>query len=491
MAGTKSVVIDPITRLEGHGKIDIRLNEQGNVDNAYLQVVELRGFERFCMGRPAEELPRITPRICGVCPSAHHMAATKCVDDLFNVDPPSAAKKVRELYYSAHMAHSHILHLYALAGPDFIVGYDADPAKRNIVGVIEKVGLELGKEVIVNRGYCQRIQAMIGGKATHSVFGLPGGNSKPITEAEREEMKKMTQSVVEFAKKTRTIFVDTLTKNETVRSLVESDGYKHETYYMGLVDSNGAPNFYDGELRVIDPEGNHFAQFKSQDYLDHIEEHVEPWTYLKFPYLKKVGWKGLVDGKESGIYRAAPLARVNVADKMATPVAEDARKEMMEFFGGGPVHHTLGFHWARAVELAYAAERLAQLVEDPEITSTNVRAKPNTPDEGVGIVEAPRGTLIHHYKSDPDGMTTDVNLIVATGHNNGGMCLSVKKAAQTFIKDGHVDQGILNMVEMAFRAYDPCLACATHDLTGTPMLDVRVFDHTGKQTQTISRKKVA
>jgi F420-non-reducing hydrogenase large subunit len=249
---------------------------------------------------------------------------------------------------------------------------------------------------------------------------------------------------------------------------------------MGLVDKNNKVNFYDGDIRVVDPEGKEFAKFAPADYLDHISERVEPWTYLKFPYLKKIGWKGFVEGKDSGIYRVAPLARLNAADGMATPFAQEAYEAMYSTLGGKPVHATLANHWARLVELVYAAERLLELAKDPEITSPDVRTIPAaTPDEGVGVVEAPRGTLFHHYKTDPEGMTTGVNLIVATGNNHAAICMSIKKAAQGVIKQGNVSEGLLNMVEMAFRAYDPCFACATHSLPGQMPLVVEIRDTDG------------
>ena len=485
---SKRITIEPITRLEGEAKIDIFLNDDGNVDNAYFQVVELRGFERFCQGRPVEEMPRITPRICGVCPGAHHMASAKAVDAVFNIDPPEPAKKLRELFYCAHMLHSHIAHFYALAGPDFVLGPDADPAKRNILGVVEAVGLETGKKVITARGYAQRIQEMIGGKATHPVCGLPGGMSKPITEEERKEIEEMAKFEIDFAKFSLQLVDDLILKNKAYVDLITGDIYRHETYYMGMVDKNNKVNFYDGDIRVVDQKGKEYAKFKPKDYLDYIEEHVEPWSYLKFPYLKGIGWKGLVDGKDSGIYRVNSLARLNVADGMATPLAQEAYDKMYDVLGGKPSHATLAFNWARIVEIMYAAERLLELATDKDITSKDIRVIPKEkPNEGLGCVEAPRGTLFHHYWTDEDGLITKVNLIVATGQNNGPMCMSVKKAAQSLIKNWKVEQGLLNMVEMAFRAYDPCLACATHSLPGHMPLEVIIHDTKGKIVERLRR----
>ena len=484
----KTVTIDPITRLEGHGKIEIFLNDAGDVENAYFQVPELRGFEEFCLGRPVEELPRITPRICGVCPGAHHMASSKAVDAVFHTEPPPAGKKLRELFYMAHMIHSHIAHFYALAAPDFVLGPQADPAERNILGVVAKVGLEIGGQVIKSRAQAQDIQAMIGGKATHPVCGMPGGMSKAIDEEERKQIQEMAEGLVEFAKFSLKLFDDVVLKNKDYVDIILGPTYTMQSYYMGLVDKDNKVNFYDGDIRVVDPEGKEFAKFAPADYLDHISERVEPWTYLKFPYLKKIGWKGFVEGKDSGIYRVAPLARLNVADGMATPSAQEAYEAMYSTLGGKPVHATLANHWARLVELVYAAERLLELAKDPEITSPDVRTIPTaTPDEGVGVVEAPRGTLFHHYKTDSEGMTTGVNLIVATGNNHAAICMSIKKAAQGVIKQGNVSEGLLNMVEMAFRAYDPCFACATHSLPGQMPLVVEIRDQDGALLQRMER----
>jgi F420-non-reducing hydrogenase large subunit len=269
---------------------------------------------------------------------------------------------------------------------------------------------------------------------------------------------------------------------------VVGDVYKHSTYYMGLVDENNRVNFYDGMVRVVTPDGKEFAKFKAQDYVDHIAEHVEPWSYMKFPYLRKVGWKGFVDGPESGVYRVAPLARLNASDGMATPLAQVEYEKMFDVLGGKPAHNTLAFHWARLVETLYAAERMVELAEDPELTDPDIRNIPtDVPHEGIGVVEAPRGTLFHHYQTDEKGILTGVNLIVATLNNSAAICMSVKKAASELIKGGNVSEGLLNMVEMAFRAYDPCLACATHSLPGKMPLVVNLYDSDRNRVRTIRR----
>jgi len=473
---TKRITIDPITRLEGHGKIEIFLDDKGDVDNAYFQVPELRGFERFCEGRKAEDLPQITSRICGVCPVAHHFASTKALDAAFNVEPPPAAKKLRELMYCAYFIYDHTLHFYFLGGPDFVVGPDAPASERNILGVIKKVGLDIGKEVIKHRAYGQKITAIIGGKATHPVCGLPGGMSKALTEEERQEIEKMAESSVEFAKFTLKLFDDVVLKNKKYVDLILSDPYTLKTYYMGLVDENNKVNFYDGKVRVVDPEGKEILKFAPEEYLDVIEEHVEPWTYSKLPYLKKIGWKGLTDGPNSGIYRVGPLGRLNSSGGMATPLAQQEYEKMYETLGGKPVHSTLAYHWARLIELLYAAERALELSRDKEITSREVRNKPGKPGEGVGIVEAARGTLIHHYTLDEEALVKRINLIVATTNNTPAICMSIRNAAKAVINNGKVSDGLLNMVEMAFRAYDPCFACATHFAVGQMPLEVKIYD---------------
>ncbi|KAA0003634.1 MAG: Ni/Fe hydrogenase subunit alpha [Thermoplasmata archaeon] len=483
----KNIVINPITRLEGHGKISIFLDEKGNVENAYLQIPELRGFERFCQGRRAEDMPQITSRICGVCPVAHHFASTKALDDAFNVEPPSAAKKLRELMYCGYIIYDHILHFYFLGGPDFVVGPDAPPAKRNILGVIEKAGIEIGKEVIKHRAYGQKITAILGGKATHPVCGLPGGISKAISQEERKEIEDMVKSCIDFAKFSLKLFDDIVLKNKDYVDLILSDPYTLKTYNMGLVDENNKVNFYDGLIRVTDQEGKEFLKFKVQDYQKHISEHVEEWSYVKFPYLKSIGWNGFKDGKDSGIYRVGPLGRLNAAEGMATPLADEEYKRMYETLGGKPVNSTLAFHWARLIELLYAAERAMELIQDPEITSKDIRNPVGEPGEGFGVVEAARGTLIHHYKVDENGLIDKANLIVATTNNAGAITMSVRDAAKGVIKNGEVKEGLLNMVEMAFRAYDPCFACATHSLPGGMPLEINIYDSDKKLYKSLRR----
>jgi F420-non-reducing hydrogenase large subunit len=481
----RRITVDPITRLEGHGKIDIFLDEAGDVDRAYFQIPELRGFERFAQGRPAEDMPQITSRICGVCPTAHHMAGTKTLDALYKVDPPPAAKKIRELVYSAFMAEDHALHFYFLGGPDFVVGPEAPAAQRNILGVIATVGTEAGLKVIGMRRRLREIITMVGGKVIHPVLGLPGGVAKRVTAEQQAEIKQTAADAVEFGRFTLDLFRKVVLANSGYVDLILSDAFTHRTYYMGQVDENNHPNFYDGRIRVVSPEGAEWALFPAADYLDYVAEHVEPWSYVKFCYLKPIGWQGFTDGAESGIYSVAPLARLNVADGMSTPLAQEAYEEMFSTLGGKPVHHTLANHWARVVELINAAERLQELANDPELIDPNVRTLPTeTPREGVVVVEAPRGTLFHHYVTDSRGVIEKANLIVATQNNSARIAMSVDKAAKGLISKGQVSEGLLNKVEMAFRAYDPCHACATHSLPGSMPLMVEVH---GPQGDTLSR----
>jgi len=398
-------------------------------------------------------------------------------------------KKLRELFYCAHFIHSHIAHFYALAAPDFVVGPDADPAKRNILGIVEKVGVPVASEVLKHRAIAQDIQIMISGRSTHPVWTLPGGVSKGITEDQRKEIVEKAKSCVEFARFSLKLFEDVVLKNQAYLDLVLSDTYEMDTYYLGTVDENNRVNFYHGDHRVVDQKGREVFRYKDHQYLEYIAEHVETYSYLKFPFLKKIGWKGLVDGPESGVYQAAPLARLNAADGMATPLAQAEYEKMYETLGGKPAKKTLATHWARLVELLYAAERMQELAEDPEVATTHLRNLPTAvPEEGVGIVEAPRGILTHHYRTDKNGLVTEANLIVGTTNNHAPISMAIKRAAQRIIQPGkEIGQGMLNMVEMAFRIYDPCFSCATHSLPGEMPLVVEVKNSDGEVIRRESR----
>ncbi len=486
---SRQITIDPITRLEGHGKIDIFLNAQGDVDRAYLEVPELRGFEKFAEGRPAEDMPQITSRICGVCPTAHHIAAAKTLDDLYQVECSPTGRLIRELVYNTFTFEDHALHFYFLGGPDFVVGPDAPKAERNILGVVGKVGAEVAGQVIAMRRAARELIALAGGKVIHPVLGLPGGVARRFTSEDQQRAAEVADQAVEFGKFTLQLFRDVVLADRGYLDLITSDAYTHRTYYMGLVDDNNRVNFYDGLLRVVDPNGSEFLKFPARDYLQHIAEHVEPWSYIKFCYLKDPGWSGFQEGPDSGIYASAPLARLNAADGMATPLAQEAYEEFFDTLGGKPVHHTLATHWARVIEMLSAAEMMQRQANHPDLTGPDIRNIPTkTPAEGFGVVEAPRGVLLHHYVTDDRGIIKRANLIVGTQNNAARIAMSVDKAAKGVIHRGEIDDGILNRVEMAFRAYDPCHGCATHALPGQAAMVVRIYDTRGNLFKEIQRE---
>jgi F420-non-reducing hydrogenase large subunit len=491
----RHITIDPVTRLEGHGKIDIFLDERGEVGDCFFQVPELRGFEKFCEGRPVEEMPRITTRICGVCPEAHMMAAAKAADAVYGITLPTTARLLRELQYQIFYVTDHTTHFYALAAPDFVMGPRSDPAHRNLIGIIRKLGLEIGGQVIQCRQWGHEAAEIFGGRPVRPINAIPGGMSKGLSTDERHRLDEIVRFMVDFAQASLRLFRKVVLESGEYRDLVLNGPYYHETYSMGLVDEQNHVNFYDGRVRVVDPEGKELVKYAPADYAKHVAERVLPWTYLKFPYLRAVGWKGFVDGKDSGVYRATPGARLNVSDGMSTPLAQEAYEEYFETLTGDrtgrkPVHHTLAIHWARLVEMLHAAERAQELVRNPEITHPeHYRVLPTeTPHEGVGIVEAPRGTLTHHYVTDEKGILKKVNLIVGTTNNHAAICMSIKKAAQGVLHAGvEPDEGLLNMIEMAFRAYDPCYGCATHALPGEMPLEVRVRDSRGRTLRVVRR----
>jgi F420-non-reducing hydrogenase large subunit len=471
----KSLTIAPVTRLEGHGKVVIQLDDAGNVADAKMHTVELRGFEKFCIGRPVEELPRIVTSICGVCPWSHHLASAKANDAVFGVTPPPAGTKLRDLCNSIAYCEEHILHFYILAGPDFVMGPDAPYTERNVIG-IAKANPELGTKVLHCRHLGARMLNIISGKAIHPVTAVPGGFSKPMTESDKQKLLPMGQEMLEFAKFSiqnakENIFPKYMDAIQTIGTI--------NTGFLGTVDDNGALNCYNGKLRMMTTDGN-TTDFTYEQYTDFIAEHVEPWSYLKFPYDKRAGGFSMDLAAPKGIYRTNTLARVNVCDKMATPLAQ-AELEAFRSAFGRPAQHTLLYNYARLIELLYHAEHINELLNDPEITSrdTRVTVTPRAA-RGVGCVEAPRGTLIHDYTTDENGMVTNVNLIVGTTHNNAPINMSVKQAATTLIQNGQYNEGILNRVEMAIRAYDPCLSCATHNLDGTIAVQVDIYDHKGK-----------
>jgi F420-non-reducing hydrogenase large subunit len=487
----KTITIAPVSRIEGHAKVTINLDDNGNVQDTWVNVVELRGFEKFCLGRPVEELPRIVTSICGVCPWSHHLAAAKACDGVFGVKPSPAGAKLRDLCNSIAYCEEHTLHFFFLAGADFVMGPDADPSVRNVIG-IAKANPEIGKKVVHSRYLGTRMLNIISGKFIHPVTAVPGGFSKPLTESERKKVLPLAQEMLEFAKFSikwakENIFPKYLDAVKTLGVI--------KTGFMGTVsagggsayggDKNGALNCYDGTLRLMKPDGT-YIDFTYDKYTDYIEEKVQNWSYMKFPFAKTWGEGFSMDlTNPKGIYRTNTLARINVADKMATPLAQKEFEEFRKNFGR-PAQLTLLYHWARLIELLYHAEHMVELLNDKDITSkeTRIPVKPRA-GRGVGCVEAPRGTLIHDYETDDNGMVTNVNLIVGTTHNNAPINMSVKQAAMMLIKNGKYDQGILNMVEMAIRAYDPCFSCATHNLDGTLPVKITIMNSKGRIIDTL------
>ena len=471
----KTIVIQPVTRIEGHAKVTIQLDDAGNVDTARVNVIELRGFERFCQGRAVEDMPRITPRICGVCPWSHHLAAAKACDAVFGVTPAPAGAKLRELCNSVAYMEEHILHFYFLAGADFLLGPDADYSVRNVIGIL-KAAPDVARRVVKVRHMCAHMLEVIAGKAIHPQAAVPGGFSKPLAASDRDELQKMAQEALELAKFSIAFAKENIFPKylDVVKSLgVITTGF------LGTVDDKGALDLYDGKLRLMKPDGS-FVDFAYDQYTDHIAEHIENWSYLKFPYAKNWGSFSMDEGKTAAIYRTNTLARINVCDHIDTPLAQAELEEFRAKFGR-PAQLTLLYHWARLIELLYNAENAVRLLADPEIISTETRVKV-TPRaaRGVGCTEAPRGTLIHDYETDENGMLTNVNLIVGTTHNNAPINMSVTQAAKGLIKGGNYDQGILNTVEMSIRAYDPCFSCATHRLDGKLWVKVDIKGANGK-----------
>ena len=448
----KVLNIQPVSRIEGHARISVHLDDDGNVEDAFMSLMSLRGFEKFIEGRPAEEVPRIVNRICGICPWMHHTASNKAVDGCFGVTPTPTGHKLRELLQVMAHINDKILHFFFLAAPDFVLGPDADYSVRNVMGVV-KAAPELATKVVKMRQLGQMMIDRFAGKAIHPIAAVVGGFSKPLPEEERQAMLRDTQSLLDFS-----LFALDFAKNNVFNKYLDVIGELGviTTGFLGTVDrADGSFRIYDGKQRLMKADGS-YADFEGEDYLDYIGEHVEPWSYGKMPYAKSwdEGFSLELDAPK-GIYRANTLARINVCDQMSTPKAQEALEEFRSAFGR-PAQATLLYHYARLIELVYACERTRELLNWEGITDTAVRAKVEPKaGRGVGIVEAPRGTLIHDYVTDENGCIKDANLIVGTTHNIGPMNMSVKQAATLLIKDGKYDQGILNKVEMAVRAYDP------------------------------------
>ncbi len=449
---SKLVAIEPVTRIEGHGKVTIQLDNKGRVADCQFNVIEFRGFEKFCEGRMLWEMPLIVPRICGICSISHHLASVKACEDLLKVKPPRAAGKLRELMYMGQIIHSHAEHFFILAAPDYVVGPDAKPAIRNILGII-KANPKIAKKALQIRRIGGMLVEKIGGRAIHPVSIIPGGVSKPLSHEDRYILRKEIDKAIPLAEETVGVAKKLAKKYADLIPLLGV----LDTNYLGLV-KDGNLSFVGDKLRLSDWKGKVKVEFEPRKYLNYLGEHVKDFSYMKFPYYQKDGWP-------KGIYRVGPLARLNVADRAGTPLADKELKEFKKLGKGLPVKENFYYHYARAIEILYACERAKELLQDDEIVSDKVRVKASRRGgEGVGVVEAPRGTLIHHYWADEIGKIKKVNLIVATVNNNGAINLSVKEVARNFIKKEKLDEGVLNRIEMTVRCFDPCLSCATHEI---------------------------
>jgi len=471
----QKITIEPVTRIEGHAKITVRMNDQGKVDHAYLHVNEFRGFEKFCEGRQVFEMPNITPRICGICPVSHHLAAAKAGDAVYGVTPPRPAILLRDLMHMGQIIQSHGMHFFELAGPDLLLGFDADPAIRNVVGLIQ-ANADLTVKAINLRKFGQEIIHTLGGRRIHPTFALPGGVNKALTTADRESILGGYDDAMATARLGVQIMKDWAARNmEDINKFAV-----FKTGYFGLVTPENGLELSNGTIRLVGSDGNQLENFPASNYLDYIAEHVEPWTYLKFPYYKKMGYP-------NGVYRVGPLGRLNAVDKIDTPIAAEEFKFWKAINNGKPVENTLYYHLARMIEAVFAIERVGILLRDPDILSNDIlNTRHNFQGEGVGVIEAPRGTLLHHYFARENGTIERVNLIVSTGHNNWAMCEAVDSVAKAYITGPDVKEGILNRVEAAVRAHDPCLSCSTHAVGQMPIV-MDVVDAQGNLIKTISR----
>jgi len=474
--GKRTIEINPISRVEGHGKVTIQLDKAGNVDAARFHITQFRGFEKFCEGRMFWEMPVITPRICGICPVSHHLGSAKACDAIIGVEIPPTAKMLRELMHMGQFIQSHSLHFFHLASPDLLFGMDADPAKRNVVGLIADKP-EIATKGVKLRSFGQTIIQKLGGKKVHPNSAIPGGVNSALSTADRDELLKQTDSAISNIQFALELIKDYYSQNgDLVASFAN-----FPTGYLGLVDENNNLELYDGRLRLLDRKGIVLEdQFEPSNYLDIISEYVEDWSYLKFPFYKSLGYPG-------GTYRAGPLGRLNVSEGISTPLANNELKNFKKLGNkDGLVEGSMYYHYARLIETLYAAERAKQLLENKDILSTDTQTTSNTLNEqGVGVLEAPRGTLFHHYWIDDTGKILKVNLIIATGNNNAAMNQAVYEVAREYIKDGKVTEGILNRVEAAIRCYDPCLSCSTHALGQMPLV-IRLISADGEAIREIS-----
>ncbi|HQM65815.1 MAG TPA: Ni/Fe hydrogenase subunit alpha [Anaerolineaceae bacterium] len=471
----QKITIEPVTRIEGHAKVTIHLKEDGSVEHAYFHVNEFRGFEKFCEGRLVQEMPQITPRICGICPVSHHLAAAKAGDAVLGCPPPKPAALLRELMHMGQVIQSHGMHFFELAGPDLILGFDHDPATRNVVGLVQ-ADPELTLKAVRLRKFGQSIISALGERSVHPTFAVPGGVSHAFTIDARDSLLAQLDEQIATIQTGLQIATRWVEANlETIREFAV-----FPTGYMSLVTPQNSLELYDGKIRLVGRDGQQLEKFDPQSYLDYIAEHVEPWSYLKFPYYKKLGYP-------EGVYRVGPLGRLNAVDQIDTPLANAEFQRFKALNHGLPVENTLHYHYARLIETLFAAERARVLLEDPDILSTDIRNTHQEPrEQGVGVIEAPRGTLIHHYWVNSYGQISKANLIVATGHNNYAMSKAVDDVAKTYVHGPDISEGMLNRVEHAIRAHDPCLSCSTHAVGSMPM-EVSVYDPQGNLLRVIKR----
>jgi len=455
----RTITIDPVTRIEGHGRITIQLDEHGVAEDAHFQVTQFRGFEKLCEGRPLHEMPALMARICGICPVAHLIASAKACDALLAVRIPETAEKLRRIMNLAQIVQSHALAFFHLASPDLLLGMDSDPSKRNIFGVLEHYP-ELGKDGIRLRKFGQEIIELLGGKRIHPAWIVPGGVSEPLTVERRDKILATIPEALSIAQRTLVWFKRQVENfREEIRTFAN-----FPTLFLGLAKEDGGLALYKGWLRIVNAEGEIVQDhIDPSDYQTYIGEAVEPWSFLKSPYYKPMGYP-------NGIYRVGPLARLNMAKHCGTPLADQELAEFREV-ERRMVLSSFHYHYARLIEILFCIERIQSLLDEPDILDKHVRAYAGANCfEGVGVAEAPRGTLIHHYKIDENGLIRWVNLIIATAHNNLAMNRGVLQVARHFIKGRVIPEGMLNRVEAVIRAYDPCLSCSTHALGQMPLI---------------------
>jgi NAD-reducing hydrogenase large subunit len=465
----KKIVINPVTRIEGHAKVTIRLDDAGKVDKARMHIVEFRGFERFVRGRLYWEAPTIVQRLCGICPVSHHLCAAKAMDVIVGADKLTpTGEKMRRLMHYGQTFQSHALHFFHLSSPDLLLGYDADPAIRNVIGIALKYP-ELATQAILMRKYGQEVIKATSGKKIHGTGAIPGGINKNLNDEEKEFLKKDIEQMIQWSVESLDLFKKLY--REDIERLSKLGSF--ESNYVSLVREDGCLDLYHGVLRAKDSNGKIiFDQVQPIDYMKYIKEGVRDWSYMKFPFIQSLG-------QDKGWYRVGPLARINNCDFIDSPLAEKERKEFMELGGGRPVHDTMAYHWARLIELLHSAEKIKELLDDPDIQGNDLVTSGKRREEAVAIIEAPRGSLFHHYKVDDKDQITMANLIVSTTSNNEPMNQSVRRVAEDYLVGTKVTEPLLNLVEVAIRAYDPCLSCATHAIGQMP-LEVTLVDVTGK-----------